>query len=72
MRASDSGSYICLARNSLGASDELTANINVQYAATDIRTDPANQVDLEVGDQQVSYIEYRIFYYILILWIFPF
>ena len=64
VRVSDSGSYICLARNSLGASDELTANINVQYAATDVRTDPANQVDLEVGDQQVSYIEYRIINYI--------
>ena len=53
MHETDSGSYICLARNSLGASDEITASIQVQYEPRDVATIPNNFIDLEVGDKQV-------------------
>ena len=54
MHETDSGSYICLARNSLGASDEITANIVVQFEPRDVATIPNNFIDAEVGDKQVS------------------
>ena len=53
VRQKDGGTYICLARNDLGASDELSANIDVRFAPTNVRTDPADFVDLEVGGRQV-------------------
>ncbi len=48
MRVSDGGSYICLARNDLGSSDEITASVDVRYQARNVRTVPADFLDLEV------------------------
>ena len=53
VRKSDSGTYICLARNEIGASDEITATIDVKYPPTNVKTDPVNFVDLEVGDSSI-------------------
>ena len=39
---SDSGTYICLARNSIGASDEISAELDVKYPPRNIITDPEN------------------------------
>ena len=39
---SDSGTYICLARNSIGASDEISAELDVKYPPRNIITDPQN------------------------------
>ena len=53
VRLSDSGSYICLARNDLGASDEISANIEVRFPPKNVITKPADFVDLEVGARHV-------------------
>ena len=37
---SDTGTYICMARNELGASDEITARLDVKYPPRNIKTDP--------------------------------
>jgi len=50
VKKSDSGTYICLARNEIGASDEITATVDVKYPPTKVKTDPINFIDLEVGD----------------------
>ena len=38
----DSGTYVCLARNALGSSDEISAVLDVKYPPRNIRTDPEN------------------------------
>ena len=53
VQASDSGTYICLARNDLGASDEISANVEVRYPPREVRIRPTDFVDLEVGERQV-------------------
>jgi len=50
VRKSDGGTYICLARNEIGASDEISATLDVKYPPTKVRTDPVNFIDLEVGE----------------------
>ena len=42
VKKSDSGTYICLARNDIGASDEISAVLDVKYPPRNIRTDPEN------------------------------
>ena len=42
VKKSDSGTYICLARNTIGASDEISAVLDVKYPPRNIRTDPEN------------------------------
>ena len=62
VRVKDGGTYICLARNTLGASDEITATIDVQYPPRNVRTEPASYVDMEVGEKKVSsLLSHRIF-----------
>ena len=36
----DSGTYICMARNDIGASDEISARLDVKYPPRNIKTDP--------------------------------
>ena len=42
VKKSDSGTYICLARNDIGSSDEISAVLDVKYPPRNIRTDPEN------------------------------
>ena len=53
VRRSDSGTYICIARNELGASDEISATVDVRFPPKDVRTEPTDFVDLEVGERHV-------------------
>ena len=53
VRATDSGTYICLARNELGASDEITADVEVRFPPRQVRLEPSDFVDLEVGERRV-------------------
>ena len=47
VRKSDSGTYICMARNELGASDEISARLDVKYPPRNIRTDPETVIGEE-------------------------
>ena len=40
----DSGTYVCLARNALGSSDEISAVLDVKYPPRNIRTDWLSQL----------------------------
>ena len=40
VKKSDGGTYICLARNKVGSSDEISAVLDVKYPPRNIRTDP--------------------------------
>ena len=40
VKKSDSGTYICMARNDIGASDEISASLDVKYPPRNIKTDP--------------------------------
>ena len=51
VKKSDSGTYICLARNKIGASDEISAELDVKYPPRNIITDPQNVLDLSIGQE---------------------
>lgn len=42
VKKSDSGTYICSARNKIGSSDEISVALDVKYPPRSIRTDPEN------------------------------
>ena len=48
VRRGDGGSYLCLARNEVGASDEISISFDVLYQPENIRTVPTRFVELEV------------------------
>ena len=49
VRVSDDGGYICMARNELGSSDEISAGVDVRYPPRNVRILPADLVDYEVS-----------------------
>ena len=53
VRKADTGTYICQARNVIGASDEISANIEVNFPPRKVRTEPSDFLDLEVGTRHV-------------------
>ena len=48
VRRGDGGSYLCLARNEVGASDELSISFDVLIEPANIRTVPTRFIELEV------------------------
>ena len=52
VRRGDGGSYLCLARNEVGASDEISISFDVLYQPENIRTVPTRFVELEVRRQR--------------------
>ena len=49
VKEEDGGTYVCVARNEVGTSDELTAELTVRFPPRNVNTDPARLLDLEVG-----------------------
>ena len=52
VREEDGGTYVCVARNEVGTSDELTAELTVRFPPRNVNTDPARLLDLEVGESK--------------------
>ena len=50
VRRGDGGTYICMARNSVGASEEVSAGVAVVFPAERVTTDPESLLDLVVGE----------------------
>ena len=51
VRQGDGGTYFCMARNSVGSSDELSIAFEVLYEPRNLRTDPSRVLDINVGDK---------------------
>ncbi len=51
VRQGDAGTYLCRARNEVGASDELSVTFDVLFEPRNLRTAPARREQLEAGDR---------------------